>query len=1162
MEPTSQPNFSLSDLSRSVTTHTSTNDSLTTAIPTLSTLPVTDSTSYQNLYPMGQSTGQDPRTANSASAMTTGANALLQVSTLEESVNLVGDPSNLASINMDEELDRIMGSIQNTIDTDAIDMDVDIDQLLKNTLGTGIITPSFPATSSAEPIETSISLGSESSAGSMQPSASAGSVLTDSSLGLSSQSTASLLSLFSSAETASITSALGFNPLGPDITGSELFQPESHQKSAVPVPESTPTALNAVNPVQPTPTIPWSNPMLPSEVALRHATEMARQQMKGTPGLVPNITPPPPNPSAAALAAARRMASAVALNQQRKPRVPPAAVNMSTLNNSQPGGVIMSSLGNLTTSTIGNTQPIPSSAPGFSNLPNLSSGANPSMVASFVDKLSGNAFLSNVMEHLPPEKRQQLVHLFVSLNQGRLNQEQFIKSVHGLLGPRLPELLATWRKKETTGNGNGASAVSATTSQGPARPLQTVVVEVEHPPRPTAPWVKSGGAPGSRGKTIETHRKRSLADSNVVSDSDASPNVAGPSKKETGITAKGTQGKAGGGKGRNKAQENAADTPSRESTPMDTGSEVATPTPGASKGRGRGATSSKKQKTSHHRSRAGSVDVGTNPNGSKAAVETPTSTAPATEVGGKSGPSNPPPEKTDFDPISDVMGYAGVDLREESEGLFLDHQRRLTTGTRPGGDGGAGGEGGEGVDRSKQQAFLDLRPLRHTVETIMNKFHLSQVDDDTLNYLALATEDRLRTLVEQMVQASKHRTRSHNLAPPTLDEQGHPLYQIAVHQDVRKQLMALERVDKEQERQWKLHVLGREQRMHGPTEEAIAGDAARSQATVPMSRTASGAAPSGDSPLAAKVTKRRRREPASAVSGVLARSMSEDIRNKITNQTALLSVGAVRRSWMMSGNSDASPATPSPAERMLSTGNLTKTPTVKQETTEDNTPSPSKTVKEEPMEPDVVTPLKISSPTNGGTGPQSMEVDDVKASPTACALPMGRSISLTPATLHTKPQQGEDSVPASLAPESNIMRTTEARRNSTGPETPVRQPTKTRTPVVPLCTLKGTAAGRLASRSTERKPLIRRPIRTGLGGLTPSSLRPRFSQHAGKSSASPFAPSSATSPHVPGLVTVRDAFFCLEQERAGYGAQGGGNPMGGSCGEKMMLKLYNKYLAD
>ncbi|KAJ1963536.1 hypothetical protein IWQ62_003181, partial [Dispira parvispora] len=940
--------------------------------------------------------------------------------------------------------------------------------------------------------------------------------------------------------------------------------PGIQQKSTVPVPQPTPTALNTANPVQPPPTMPWSNPMLPSEVALRHATEMARQQMKGAPGMVQPTTPLPPNPSAAALAAARRMANAVAANQQRMPRVPTAAVNMSTLDNGQPRGLSMDALGNLTAPNAGNTQPIPTSAPGLSNLPGLPSGANPSMMASFMDKLSANAFLSNVMEHLPPEKRQQLVHLFVSLNQGRLNQEQFTKSVHGLLGPRLPELLATWRKKETTGNGNGngVSAMPAATSQGPTKPLQRVVVEVEHPPRSSAPWVNSSGTPGPQGKISEAHRKRSLADSNVVSDPDASPNVAGPSKKETGTTAKGAQGKTAGGKGRSKAQENATDTPSREGTPLDTSSEVATPTPGTSKGRGRGATSSKKQKTSHHRSRAGSVDVVANPNGTKAAVETPKSTAPAAETGGKSGPSNPPPEKTDFDPISDVMGYAGVDLREESEGLFLDHQRRLTTGAKPSGDGGASGDGGEGVDRSKQQAFLDLGPLRHTVEVIMAKFHISQVDDDTLNYLALAAEDRLRTLVEQMVQASKHRTRSHNLAPPALDEQGHPLYQIAVHQDVRKQLMALERVDKEQERQWKLHVLGREQRMHGPTEEAAVGDAARSQATVPMSRTASGAAPGGDSSQAAKVTKRRRREPTSAVSGALARSMSEDIRNKITNQTALLSVGAVRRSWMMAGNNDASPATPSPAERVRSTSNLAKTPTVKQEAADGNAPSPTKTIKEEPTGSDALTPSKISSPTSGGTGPQSMEVDNVMASPTTRALPMGRSISLTPATAHTKSQQGEDSTSASPVPDSNVTHTVDARRNSTGPETPAGQPSEIRTPVVPLRTLKGTAAGRLASRSTERKPLVRRPIRTGLGGSTPSSLRSRFSQHAGKSSASPFAPSSATSPHVPGLVTVRDALFCLEQERAGYGAQGGGNPMGGSCGEKMMLKLYNKYLTD
>ncbi|KAJ1949380.1 hypothetical protein IWQ62_006744, partial [Dispira parvispora] len=182
MEPTSQPNFSLSDLSRSVTPHTSTDDSLTTTIPTLPTVPVTETTSHHNLYPMGQLTEQDPQKANSTPTMTSSASVMLPVSTLAESANLMDDTSNLASINMDEELDRIMGSIQNTIDTDAIDMDVDIDQLLKNTLGTGAAASSFQATTSAEPAVPSISLGPESSTGSMQPAASAGGILTDSSL--------------------------------------------------------------------------------------------------------------------------------------------------------------------------------------------------------------------------------------------------------------------------------------------------------------------------------------------------------------------------------------------------------------------------------------------------------------------------------------------------------------------------------------------------------------------------------------------------------------------------------------------------------------------------------------------------------------------------------------------------------------------------------------------------------------------------------------------------------------------------------------------------------------------------------------------------------------------------------------------------------------------
>lgn len=64
--------------------------------------------------------------------------------------------------------------------------------------------------------------------------------------------------------------------------------------------------------------------------------------------------------------------------------------------------------------------------------------------------------------------------------------------------------------------------------------------------------------------------------------------------------------------------------------------------------------------------------------------------------------------------------------------------------------------------------------------------------------MALAAQDRIRTVMESMVSASKHRTFDPFKKPP-LSEDGHPLFKIQVKQNVKLQLEAIEHVSRQSE---------------------------------------------------------------------------------------------------------------------------------------------------------------------------------------------------------------------------------------------------------------------------------------------------------------------------------------------------------------------------
>ncbi|KAI7881078.1 hypothetical protein K492DRAFT_187241 [Lichtheimia hyalospora FSU 10163] len=257
---------------------------------------------------------------------------------------------------------------------------------------------------------------------------------------------------------------------------------------------------------------------------------------------------------------------------------------------------------------------------------------------------------------------------------------------------------------------------------------------------------------------------------------------------------------------------------------------------------------------------------------------TPTST-PAPGGGGGG-------DRIDYDTLTDVMGYAGVDLREEAEHFLKE------------GD-GTGAILPDGVDRSKIQDFMNGDMLRSRVLELAQPLQISNVDQDFISYLALATQERLRGLVEQMVDASKHRVMSQaGSAPPPLDERtGHPLYRIVVQQDPRKQLLAIERAEREEERKRKELLAERERRMQMGEGEGEDGKSKKKKKEKDGTGAGGGPASGG-----------------ARGSGAGGASGDGTGKGGSTSETALIrAIGGVRKSWMLTGNKDTAPGATSRA---------------------------------------------------------------------------------------------------------------------------------------------------------------------------------------------------------------------------------------------------------
>ncbi|RCH97427.1 hypothetical protein CU098_003537 [Rhizopus stolonifer] len=164
------------------------------------------------------------------------------------------------------------------------------------------------------------------------------------------------------------------------------------------------------------------------------------------------------------------------------------------------------------------------------------------------------------------------------------------------------------------------------------------------------------------------------------------------------------------------------------------------------------------------------------------------------------------------------------------------------------------------------QDFMNQDILKNIVTRISQSLETSHVNPEVVSMIALATQERIQKLIKEMIDASKYRVDSQSFTQPIPDENGLYPYKIADILDVKKQLLAVERVEREEERRRREFISERERRANMAEEDREGGD--------------------DDKPK-----KKKKKDQG----GAGARYMSDDVRNKSTNETALMIAGGVKK---------------------------------------------------------------------------------------------------------------------------------------------------------------------------------------------------------------------------------------------------------------------------
>ncbi|SPO48847.1 uncharacterized protein PSANT_06538 [Moesziomyces antarcticus] len=232
-----------------------------------------------------------------------------------------------------------------------------------------------------------------------------------------------------------------------------------------------------------------------------------------------------------------------------------------------------------------------------------------------------------------------------------------------------------------------------------------------------------------------------------------------------------------------------------------------------------------------------------------------------------------PEQRDNFDSLVDVMGASGVDLQAEEEAIQRREQLMQQSRTAQ----------HRGAQPDDDEVFLQIYPLAYKVHTLAQQHGLS-VDAAVLNYLSLAARTRLKNMLEAMIASSRHRSwSSHHHEPPLYASTSQPMYDEHILTDPVKQLAALEKAERGDEAKRRRERLARDEES-----------------------SAAAAGLDADMDLDDGTTKADgRKRPKKMGPGVAARNMSEDVRKRLADSTAMrnLGGGSSKYSWLSGGSS-------------------------------------------------------------------------------------------------------------------------------------------------------------------------------------------------------------------------------------------------------------------
>lgn len=203
--------------------------------------------------------------------------------------------------------------------------------------------------------------------------------------------------------------------------------------------------------------------------------------------------------------------------------------------------------------------------------------------------------------------------------------------------------------------------------------------------------------------------------------------------------------------------------------------------------------------------------------------------------------------------------------------------------------------------------------------------------------IGLAVQMRMRALIERMIEAKEYRSQAHHLRPPPMYEATSendtpaPMWDAVIYDDVEKILSTFDRVEREEERQARKDRLARDQAEQEERERLermaqdgdgeastsmmggdvmMAGDSSMgTPGSMPGTPRGAGST-NADGSKPPKEKKRKKETPMQT-----AKNMSEDVRKRLSDQTASRKLGTKKFSWLSGGAGGSSSGLDSPLNK-------------------------------------------------------------------------------------------------------------------------------------------------------------------------------------------------------------------------------------------------------